>query len=406
MFSVILLTLAILSLGVVGVRSTKIGLQISEYDVRTKKALAIAEAGLDHMVSEIGSDLGLNGFNDGFVDELTGAGPGGALLNIGSLQSLHRRSYRFRSFGGGADDGYYVRVEDNHDESTGANDPVADNDLIVRLQSIGRVRGAERVIEATVRVRSLFPLALFGDDWVAFQGTADTDSYDSRVGGYPNGPANNGDVGSNGDIDVGSGGTDIQGDALAAGTVNDPHGAVEGEAVSGADPIPLPPVPACGPPYHDGSGIVGGTYDPATGALTGGNSEVISLLPGVFCLGSLNVKGDLMITGATVISVTGLFDLSSGALLNPGKPPDLQVFSSSTDVTKGIKLDGGPGAKAAVYAPHTAIEVSGGSDIFGALVGKTIAMGGNGAFHYDEALGTIAASDIELLGWREVRGRR
>jgi hypothetical protein len=37
------------------------------------------------------------------------------------------------------------------------------------------------------------------------------------------------------------------------------------------------------------------------------------------------------------------------------------------------------------------------------VVGKTVEMGGNGEFHYDEALGMIAGERLLVSSWREAR---
>src|SRR6185295_9247469 len=77
-------------------------------------------------------------------------GTGGGLTSIGSVTSLYGGSYRFRQFGGVTGDGYFVHVEDNYDETVGANNSAADTDGVIELVSIGRVRGAERIVRGTV----------------------------------------------------------------------------------------------------------------------------------------------------------------------------------------------------------------------------------------------------------------
>lgn len=39
-----------------------------------------------------------------------------------------------------------------------------------------------------------------------------------------------------------------------------------------------------------------------------------------------------------------------------------------------------------IYAPNTAVTIDGDSDIYGAVVGKTLTITGTGSGHYDEAL--------------------
>jgi hypothetical protein len=66
-------------------------------------------------------------------------------------------------------------------------------------------------------------------------------------------------------------------------------------------------------------------------------------------------------------------------------------------------VQGGADAGLAFYAPNANVFITGGGDVFGAVVGKTVEMGGNGEFHYDEALGMIAGERLLVSSWREAR---
>jgi hypothetical protein len=46
-----------------------------------------------------------------------------------------------------------------------------------------------------------------------------------------------------------------------------------------------------------------------------------------------------------------------------------------------------------IYAPNTDVIIDGGSDLFGAVVGRTLTITGSGSAHYDESLGL---DDVEL----------
>jgi hypothetical protein len=406
LIGVLILTSMIFALGVLGAIRSRLALRIASNDLLTKQALSVAESGVDHALGLLRADHGINGFNDGFNDELGGAGVGGSLTSVGGIEVVNGETSRFREFGSHDGDGYYVRLIDNYDETDGANAPDTDVDLGVRIRSTGRVDGAERTIEVTVRAQPLFPSGLFGDEWVHFTGTADTDSYDSRVSDYPNGPGVSGNVGSNGDVELNSISNIINGDVSAGGTVTDPHGTIQGESVNGADPMALPPVSPCGPPYSGGAGIAGGEYSSATGNLrTGTPPSNITLSEGVYCFNTITLTStrNLTVIGDVIIFVTGRVDLTGGNVINAGTPPQLQIYSSYTGDDRGVQVQGGPDARMVVYAPETNVFITGEGDYFGGAIGKTVEMRGNGTFHYDEALGMYAGEELFVSSWREVR---
>ena len=68
---VLLLTTVMLFLGIFGSRSARIELQIARNDLLSKKALPIAEAGINHAFSLIKGDMA-----DGFNDERAGSNRG------------------------------------------------------------------------------------------------------------------------------------------------------------------------------------------------------------------------------------------------------------------------------------------------------------------------------------------
>src|SRR5438132_13202567 len=164
----VLLVIAVLALlGVAGTRSAQTELQMGSKEMVGRQALSAAEAGINHAYSLIKASVtGRPGMSAactqcGFDSELSGGGTGGTIASIGSTATLGTQSYRFRVFGGGTTDGYYVQGADNYDEATGANNSSVDRDLQVYLVSRGRVGGAERVVTALVGGSSVFPYGLF-----------------------------------------------------------------------------------------------------------------------------------------------------------------------------------------------------------------------------------------------------
>ena len=92
---------------------------------------------------------------------------------------------------------------------------------------------------------------------------------------------------------------------------------------------------------------------------------------------------------------------SSGGVVNTtGKAENLQIFSISS--TQEIKLQGGSQGYMAVYAPKSSIIFSGGSDIYGAVVGNTITDSGGAKVHYDVHLSSLGGAGVVMLAWRQV----
>jgi hypothetical protein len=406
----VLLVVAVLSLlGIAGTRSAQTELQMARGHRSGKQALSVAEAGILHAYALIKASPPAS-----YDGELSNGGTGGLLTNVGELKTLSGVSYRFRSLGGGAADGYYVQALDNYDETTGANDPATDRDRTIRLVSHGRVGGAERVVEALVKGASLFPVGVWGKKSVTLSGGGGTDSFDSTAGDYSaQTPGQDGTVRSNGDISVSGSNTVVNGDAIASGTTSvSTNGVVTGTQTSGAPPLSFPSVPVCGPPYSSGAGISGSnyTYDPSTGALGVMSWANITLAGGTYCFSSLNLSAHavLTVTSPVTIYLTAPSDLSGGTIVNTTHlASDLKIFSSLVSNPKDKKtvlaLSGGQETYMAVYAPDAWITFSGNTSFYGAVIGSIVDDSGGTPIHYDTALQTVPGFGVSLSKWHEVR---
>jgi hypothetical protein len=92
--------------------------------------------------------------------------------------------------------------------------------------------------------------------------------------------------------------------------------------------------------------------------------------------------------------------LSGGAIVNSsGVPSNFQIIYGGTAL---IKLSGGTGAAAVMYAPNSAVSISGGGEFFGAIVGKTVDNSGGSTLHYDRALktGLVGAAAYHATSFR------
>ncbi|TMA74904.1 MAG: hypothetical protein E6J72_18220 [Deltaproteobacteria bacterium] len=399
---VLMVVAALAFLGVMAARSVRSELQITQKDVNTQKALSAAEAGLNHAYDLVKSTTNLN-------NELGSSGTGGTLSGIGSVVTLNGASYRFRAFGGGSSDGYYVQATDDYDETSGANNSSVDMNQRIYLTSRGRVGTSERVVMAAVGGTSKFPYGLFGDSGLTLGGGSKVDSYDSRVGSYTVATAGSaGDIRTNGAINFNGSNNVVNGNATQASSsgIGD---TVTGTKTSSASSITAPcgAPAACGPVYSPNGGITpANSYNPGSGDLSIGSSGV-SLASGTYCFHTVTVTANgaaLTITGAVVMNVTGAVDFTGGSAINTtASPSNFQINSSlNSPGTDGIVLTGGTQAHMAVYAPNTGIKITGGSDIWGAVWGASVKNTGGTWIHYDQALQGLVCG-TGMSGWHEVR---
>jgi hypothetical protein len=91
--------------------------------------------------------------------------------------------------------------------------------------------------------------------------------------------------------------------------------------------------------------------------------------------------------------------------MNPsGIAGNLLVYSSYAGGGDGFRLKGGADAYVAIYAPDACVALTGGPDLFGAIVSRCFANNGSADIHYDESLRRIRLGEILLSNWHEVRG--
>jgi hypothetical protein len=248
--------------------------------------------------------------------------------------------------------------------------------------------------------------------------------------GY-NGPANSGNVGTNGNVTL-SGNPVINGAVYSpnSGTGNCSKGVVTGLATSGkaqatgglktlSGPLtyPAPPVVSPAPPTTNQnitscpSGMNGCTNNGSKNvslapgsygnvSITGGTTAKLS--PGTYNFNTLTLSGNSVLSvnaGPVVINIAGgslnasasALDLSGGSMVNStGITSNVLVNYPGSNP---IKLSGGTQTYTMIYAPNAPVNVTGGSHFYGSIVGNTINSSGNTAIHDDEGLPAIAGTN-------------
>jgi Tfp pilus assembly protein PilX len=269
----------------------------------------------------------------------------------------------------------------------------------IKIRSVGTgPNGSAAQIEAWVRNTATFSNGVCTQVSMSFGGGAIVDSWDSSTGPYGGlNVGSAGNIGSNGNISVAGSGTTISGNASSAGTVSLSGGAtVTGTITNGVAPSVYTPMTPCGPPYSSGAGIIGGSYNSATGVLTVGNNSTVTLTPKTYCFSTISfgTHASLANTGAVVINLTSDTDFSAGDLVNSTLDPSKLVFQSSSTDTLQIT------AKATVYAtfncPTCAVTAKGPDIFYGAIIAKSYDASGGAKLHYDTNLGK---GTIKLYSW-------
>ena len=240
---------------------------------------------------------------------------------------------------------------------------------------------------------------IIGQKKVTLSSSSSTDSYNSELGPYSAASAgDNGDVCSCGDIELNSSSA-VNGDARPGPDktviLND-SSYVTGSTNPGGCPI-LDDIEFGDIATNNDNGNIPAVTDdgkdpfemgPYDLALSNGDS--LTMPGGRYYFNSvvLNSSSTLSFAGPTVMYVTGLFELNSSGIMNPGQNPrDLVVMISSTlEVQLGNSVD----FYGVIYAPDAHVVSNSNVDFYGAVMGEEVSLNSSGAVHYDESLYELA----------------
>jgi len=306
--------------------------------------------------------------------------------------------------------------------------------LITSDGSINGVRDAQVEVSAILERQATptFNYAAFavsdGCSALAFGGGGTTDSYDSST--VKNGTVSTqpygGNVGTNGNFTEGGAKTTIN------GTLSTPRTGVgscstsnitamtsnQGTVTGGLVELPQPkdyPTPTIPPPGTTDLSLSKNWKCPTgIGAIPGCTSSGgnIYLPPGAYAnidmtgqanlhvsAGTYNINsfqeqsaqsGLIIDSGPVIFNVTGnnvsgaVVDLTGNSVQNPSLDPgNFQILYAGSGT---IKLAGNSQASGLVYAPNATFSFTGGSNWYGAVIGKLITDLGGAAIHYDRRL--------------------
>lgn len=126
----------------------------------------------------------------------------------------------------------------------------------------------------------------------------------------------------------------------------------------------------------------------AYGELRASGGGEVRLSGGTYVFKSINLTGGakLSFSGSTpaTVYVTQDFDLSGGTFNNTTAIPRNVVFM----LAKGVKarMTGGAQAFAVIYGPEAEFSITGGTDLYGAIVAKSVTLQSGASIHYDTDL--------------------
>ncbi len=289
--------------------------------------------------------------------------------------------------------------------------------------------GARRMVQAEVALSPTtpFPYGLYAQSntcpAVTFIGNnSSTDSYTTAAGGtYASTHSNSGgDVGSNGEVSVGNGNVNGIVGVLPAppgiGTCATPFAVgpngIPASATYLSQPynFPTPPAPNPLPPttaYAGGNSIVPGTY----GNISLAGNTTLTMTPGTYTFNSLSMAGNASVVvspaGAVVLNIAGVgggtvLAIAGNGVNNTGTIPN--NFLINYGGSGGISIGGNGTSTAVIDAPNSAMDLHGNGAFYGSIVGGTMTINGNGAFHFDRnsALSPPSNGYYSMISYREI----
>jgi hypothetical protein len=144
-------------------------------------------------------------------------------------------------------------------------------------------------------------------------------------------------------------------------------------------------------------------------SLTGG--ATLHFTEGFYNLNSIKLAGNSFIvvdSGLVIMNVVGTnqqtpIDLTGGQSVNLSYDPShLQIQYGGTGT---VKLSGGAASVEMLYAPNAPVILSGGTDLYGSLMGKTLSDTGGMHIHYDRHLAkeffTIGNYMLSSFTWKK-----
>lgn len=297
------------------------------------------------------------------------------------------------------------------------------------VQEPTRNRNIEAVFSLTPQ--SVFQYALFADLALTAGGSANTDSYDSRLGAYGaclsncgggspvNNVGRNGDVGTNGTT---AGSVAVSGSLFVDGQIAVGPGVTNPTSiVTGYDPAMI--TGGTSPPSDTQDVVAQSSTFPmpnvtvpegltCSDRVVNGN-ETVTLTAGTYCYHDLTIKGNgtLTASGSAKIYLTGSLSAQGNSAVGVPSDPTKMVFlmtsTSEATIEEGT-ITGSNKFYGAIYGPQATINITGNAEVYGAIIADRVNLMGSAVIHYDEAVSTLTdVSNLyqtSVVYWQELDG--
>jgi len=278
---------------------------------------------------------------------------------------------------------------------------------MAHIISIGKFGSVSHIEEAMIGgTGNLFSSGIFVDNSINITGNSMTDSFDSSKGTYDQTKElSGGDIATN---SVDEGAVRLSGNVVINGGVSSGPTGIEDVVIKKTGGATYQSFSAN--PNRNLS-IVPAPSGTSNGAVNLSGQQIITLAPGIY--DSLNVSGQATVNlqagqyvfkdgiktsgggqvilpaaGKVELFTDGDIDITGNSLYNTSQiPTNLIIYGG--EHTKNVKITGNGLIYAGIYAPKASFNITGNGTIFGALVGNDMKITGNGALHYDKALGSI-----------------
>ncbi len=178
-------------------------------------------------------------------------------------------------------------------------------------------------------------------------------------------------------------------------------------------PMPSPPNPL--PPTSNKNINKNTTLPPGNyGNINISGGATVTMAPGIYNINSLSMTGNSILqispAGQVVFNIAGtgvssgqnVLNLSGGTISNTtGSPVNLVVNYAGTSK---ISVSGGANTSVVVDAPNSDVAITGGTDVFGSIIGHTITDTGGTKYHYDESAARVLQPGgyFTLISTREI----
>ncbi|MFT7661945.1 MAG: hypothetical protein ACI87A_000153 [Planctomycetota bacterium] len=308
------------------------------------------------------------------------------------------------------------------------------------LVATGVDRGSAYRIEVLVDKEESNSLiwAAFGDVGMTMNSNAHVDSYNSTLGLYEdqdvNGSgsdtyaADNGNIGSNADIELSANST-VHGDGqpgpTGSASVSGSNASISGATAPSTAVIPLPALvipsfPSSGDYFASGNSntLASGNYNFGEFEL-GGNSELMIHGPATIVVTNMTIKANAELFvdasgGPVEFFVLDDFVMNSNTVIasTTYSPADIKINLESDNVIDPdvsvdldeVDFDSNAQYYGVIYAPNASVEINSNFELFGSLVAYKVHLDSNSQVHFDEALLTSSSSASDSYSMSLWRG--